>query len=75
MTYRKGVPAPLGATPHRTMDAQPRGEVPLAKRPARPRDVHGNELMDLFLFFPDLPRPARPRAGPPMHRRLRRVRV
>jgi hypothetical protein len=57
------------------MNAPPRAEVPHAKRPALVGDVHGNELMDLFLFFPDLPRPARPRAGPPMHRRLRRVRV
>jgi hypothetical protein len=43
--------------------------------PRKPRlvpDIHGNELRDLFAFFPDLPRPRRPRGRAP--RRLPRLR-
>src|ERR1044071_5961543 len=68
----RGVPR----TPHGNPLAQPRPPEPVAtpppqrgvaalpnpRRPRVIRDVHGNELMDLFEFFPDLPRPARRRA-------------
>ncbi len=74
MTSRKQVPGALKAPPHSTMKAPPAGAVPHPRRPALVRDVHGNELMDLFLFFPDLPRPARQRARLPARRLIRRFR-
>src|SRR5678816_2403694 len=68
----RGVPR----TPHGNPLAQPRPPEPVAaappergvaappnpRRPRVVREVHGNDLMDLFEFFPDLPRPARRRA-------------
>lgn len=53
----KAPPAPVYKVP-------PRGEVPRPLRPRLLRDVHGNELGDLFLVFRDLPR----LAPPPRHR-------
>ena len=69
------VPRERGAprTPRGNPLAQPRPPQPVAvpppergiaapPNPRRPQvvpDVHGNELMDLFDFFPDLPRPPR----------------
>jgi hypothetical protein len=41
---------------------------PNPRRPKLVRDIHGGSLLDLFQFFPDLPRPLRPRARLP-HRR------
>ena len=35
------------------------GSLPNPRKPQLVRDVHGNELMDLFQLFPDLPRPPR----------------
>ena len=35
------------------------GSMPNPRKPQLVRDVHGNELMDLFQLFPDLPRPPR----------------
>ena len=72
MTARKGGPAALKAPPHSAMKPPPPGGVPHPRRPLPVRDVHGNELMDLFEFFPDLPRPVRPRAALPPRRVLRR---
>ena len=68
----RGVPR----TPRGNPLAQPRPPEPVAvpppergiaappnpRKPQVVRDVHGNELMDLFDFFPDLPRPPRRRA-------------
>jgi hypothetical protein len=71
MTGRKPVPAALKSPPHAAMKAPPAGSVPHPRRPAIVPDVHGNELMDLFAFFPDLPRVPRPRGRLPV-RRLRR---
>jgi len=48
------------------------GLLPNPRKPRLVRDVHGNELMDLFEFFPDLPRPAyKPARTPVRRRRLR----
>jgi hypothetical protein len=45
---------------------------PNPRRPRLVRDVHGNELRDLFQFFPDLPwPPRRPARVPIRQRRLR----
>jgi hypothetical protein len=74
----RGVPR----TPHGEPLAQPRPPEPVAapppergiaappnpRKPKLVRDVHGNELMDLFDFFPDLPRPPRRRARIPIRR-------
>lgn len=68
---RKPVPAALKAPPHGAVKAPPVGDVPRPRRPRVVRDIHGNELMDLFAFFPDLPRVPRPRIRLPI-RRLRR---
>jgi hypothetical protein len=35
------------------------GPLPNPRKPQPVRDIHGNELKDLFEFFPDLPRPPR----------------
>jgi hypothetical protein len=52
------LPEPVAAAPpERGIAARPN-----PRRPRVVRDVHGNELMDLFEFFPDLPRPPRRRA-------------
>jgi len=48
------------------------GALPNPRKPQLVRDVHGNELMDLFDFFPDLPRPARPALRLPLRRPRRR---
>ena len=80
MRERKRVPGALGAAPrstmkpppHSPMKAPPAGEVPHPRRPRVVRDIHGNELMDLFEFFPDLPRPPRPRTRLPPRRFPRR---
>ena len=52
------------APPERPAPASPRergiGAPPNPRKPRLVPDVHGNELKDLFLMFPDLPRPARP---------------
>jgi len=45
------------------------GPPPNPRKPQLVRDVHGNELKDLFEFFPDLPRPARRAARIPARRR------
>jgi hypothetical protein len=46
------------------------GKLPNPRKPKLVRDVHGNELRDLFQFFPDLPRPPRrPARVPPRKRR------
>jgi len=69
----RGVPR----TPRGNPLAQPRPPEPVAvpppergiaappnpRKPQVVRDVHGNELMDLFDFFPDLRRPPRRRAA------------
>jgi hypothetical protein len=57
-------PAPVAV-----IKAPPRGELPHPRRPRLVRDVHGNGLCDLFLIFPDLPRPLR--AAPRIRRRKR----
>ncbi len=48
------------------------GSLPNPRTPQLVRDVHGNELMDLFQLFPDLPRPPRP--APRVPKRLLRRR-
>jgi hypothetical protein len=45
--------------------------VPNPRKPQLVRDVHGNELKDLFDFFPDLPRPVRKAARVPARRTRR----
>jgi hypothetical protein len=42
------------------------GAPPNPQKPKLVRDVHGNELLDLFDVFPDLPRPAHPAARVPV---------
>jgi len=44
---------------------------PNPRKPRLVRDVHGNELRDLFEMFPDLPRPARRAARVPPRQRRR----
>ena len=46
---------PPGAPPRQRGVAPP----PNPRKPHLVPDVHGNELMDLFDVFPDLPRPRR----------------
>jgi hypothetical protein len=75
MIARKNVPAALKPPPHAVMKPAPAGGVPHPRRPRSVRDVHGNELMDLFVFFPDLPWAARPRMSVPPRRVLRRRRI
>jgi hypothetical protein len=88
MTKKSTVPRNRGVprTPHGDPLAQAPAPEPVAAAPpergvaARPnprrphlvRDVHGNELMDLFEVFPDLPRPPRRRARTPIRRMRRR---
>jgi hypothetical protein len=48
------------------------GKPPNPRKPQLVRDIGGNELKDLFAFFPDLPRPARPSARLPARRTIRR---
>jgi len=55
---------PAAAAPRERGVAPP----PNPRKPQLVRDVHGNELKDLFEFFPDLPRPMRRRARIPMRR-------
>lgn len=68
---------PIGKVPPQHASEAPRqraaGKVPNPRRPGLVRDIHGNELGDLFLMFPDLPRPARPPARLFVRRSLRRV--
>jgi hypothetical protein len=59
-------PAGVARVPVRGPVAPP----PNPRRPKLVRDVHGGALLDLFEFFPDLPRPPRPTARVPL--RLRR---
>jgi len=77
---RRVAPTPKGQPLAQPRPLEPSGMPPLERGVAPPpnprtprlvRDVHGNELMDLFEFFPDLPRPRR---KPPrmVVRRLRR---
>jgi hypothetical protein len=48
------------------------GPPPNPRKPRLVPDIHGNELRDLFEFFPDLPRPRRPHGRMPLRRpRLR----
>jgi len=47
------------------------GAVPNPRKPQLVRDVHGNELKELFVFFPDLPRPVRKAARVPARRTRR----
>jgi hypothetical protein len=49
---------PTAAAPRERGMAAP----PHPRKPRVVRDVHGNELKDLFDFFPDLPGPPRPRS-------------
>jgi hypothetical protein len=75
MNARKPVPAALKAPPHSPMKAPPDASLPRPRRPAPKADVHGNELMDLFVFFPDLPRPLRIPSPALWRRPLRRYRL
>jgi hypothetical protein len=68
---------PKGAPLAQARPAQPAAAAPRERgvatrpNPRKPQlvpDVHGNELKDLFRFFPDLPRPARKRARVPLRR-------
>jgi hypothetical protein len=69
--------APLAqARPVQPSAAAPRERgVAMRPNPRKPQivpDVHGNELKDMFEFFPDLPRPVRRPARLPVRRsRLR----
>ena len=61
---RGGVPAaqrPSHPPPERQVASPPN-----PRRPAVVRDVHGNELKDLFVVFPDLPRPRKVRSRFPV---------
>jgi len=61
-------PEPASHAPRERGIAAP----PNPRKPQLVRDVHGNELKDLFEFFPDLPKPARRAARIPARRpRLR----
>jgi hypothetical protein len=55
---------PAAAAPRERGIAPP----PNPRKPQLVHDVHGNELKDLFEFFPDLPRPPRRRARIPARR-------
>jgi hypothetical protein len=48
------------------------GRTPNPRKPKLVRDVHGNELKDMFALFPDLPRPPRRVARVPPRIRPRR---
>jgi hypothetical protein len=50
------------------------GRPPNPRKPKLVRDVHGNELRDLFQMFPDLPRPPRRPARVPLRVRGRKGR-
>jgi hypothetical protein len=68
--------APAGKAPpeHASRAPRRRGVAP-PPNPRKPRlvpDIHGNELRDLFDFFPDLPRPRRPSGRVPLRRPRRR---
>jgi hypothetical protein len=69
---RRPVPAALKAPPRSVMRPAPAGDLPHPRRPRAVRDVHGNELKDLFEVFPDLPRPALPPLRVLRRTRLRR---
>jgi hypothetical protein len=69
----KGNPMAQARPAEPTHPPKQRG-VGLRPNPRKPRlvkDVHGNELKDLFLMFPDLPRPPRRAARVPKRRRRR----
>jgi hypothetical protein len=51
---------------------EPLGKPPNPRKPKLVRDVHGNELKDLFQMFPDLPRPRRPAPRVRPQRKARR---
>jgi hypothetical protein len=61
------IPEPIHAPKERGIGAPPNPQ-----KPKLVRDVHGNELKDLFEFFPDLPRPPHPAPRVPMRRPRRR---
>jgi len=71
---RHGDPLAQAPPPEPVATAPPERGVAARPNPRKPhlvRDVHGNELMDLFDLFPDLPRLPRRRARIPV-RRMRR---
>jgi hypothetical protein len=53
---------------------RPAAKPPNPRKPKLVRDVHGGELKDLMLIFPDLPRPPRRPANVPAKRIVRRRR-
>jgi hypothetical protein len=57
-TTRYGQPPP--ERPRHEPPVRGVGPVPNPRRPRLVRDVHGGVLQDLFVIFPDLPRPPRP---------------
>ena len=61
------IPEPIHAPKERGITTRPN-----PRKPKLVRDVHGNELMDLFQLFPDLPRP--PRRSPRVPKRTPRRR-
>lgn len=66
-----GQPLAQPRAPEPVGEAPPERGIPSPPNPRKPRmvpDVHGNELKDLFEFFPDLPRPPRHRARFPARR-------
>ena len=60
---RGNVPAPRASHPPPEHQV---GSPPNPRRPGLVRDVHGNELKDLFVLFPDLPRPRKVRSRFPV---------
>jgi hypothetical protein len=58
---RRGVAA--APPPHVPRAPEPRGvgAVPNPRQPKLVRDLHGGALQDLFVVFPELPWPARPK--------------
>jgi hypothetical protein len=63
----KGTPAAQARVPQPTRAPKERGigKTPNAQKPKLVRDVHGNELKDLFQLFPDLQRVPRRAARVP----------
>jgi hypothetical protein len=55
------IPEPIHAPKERGVRETPKergiGQNPHPRTPKLVRDVRGNELKDMFEFFPDLPRP------------------
>ena len=69
---------PIGRAPAPAVTRAPRvraiGPPPNPRRPRLVKDVHGNELKDMFVIFKDLPRPARPAPRLPSKTRRRESR-